>query len=87
MVLGHTKDCPGCRTMFQGGTRQAHTLECRERLRYLKKDEDKVLRTREKRKKYEERMEEETRRVGDEAATEGGAEGGKEREKERRRAT
>ena len=26
---GHTKDCPGCRTVFQGGTRQAHTLECR----------------------------------------------------------
>ena len=22
---GHTKGCPGCRTMFQGGTRQAHT--------------------------------------------------------------
>ena len=35
------------------------------------KDEDKVLRTREKRQEYEERMEEETRRVGDEEATEG----------------
>ena len=62
-AVGHTKDCPCCRTMFQGGTRQAHTLECRERFRYLMKDEGKVLRTREKRKKYEERMEEETRRL------------------------
>ena len=60
---GHTKDCPGCRTMFQGGTRQAHTLECRERFRHLMKDEEKVLRTREKRKEYEEKMEEETRRL------------------------
>ena len=50
-ALGHTKDFPGCRTMFLGGTRQAHTLECRERLRYLMKDEDKDLWTREKRKK------------------------------------
>ena len=23
-AYGHTKGCPGCRTMFQGGTRQAH---------------------------------------------------------------
>ena len=60
---GHTKDCPGCRTMLQGGTRQAHTLECRERFRHLMKDEEKVLPTREKRKEYEERMEEETRRL------------------------
>ena len=60
---GHTKDCPGCRTMFQGGTRQAHTLECRERFQHLIKDEEKVLRTREKRKEYEEKMEEETRRL------------------------
>ena len=60
---GHTKDCPGCRTMFQGGTRQAHILECRERFRHLMKDEQKVLRTREKRKEYGEKMEEETRRL------------------------
>ena len=30
-AYGHTKGCPGCRTMFQGGTRQAHTTECREK--------------------------------------------------------
>ena len=59
---GHSKDCPGCRTMFQGGTRQAHTLECRERFPHLMKDEENVLRTREKRKEYEEKMEEEKRK-------------------------
>ena len=59
---GHTKGCPGCRTMFLGGTRQAHTAECRERFRMLMKDEEKVARTREKRKEFEERMEEEAKR-------------------------
>ena len=58
-AYGHTKDCLGCRTMFQGGTRQAHTTECRERFRNLMKDEDKVVKTLEKRKGYEEKMEEE----------------------------
>ena len=55
---GHTRGCPGCRTMFQGGTRQAHTAECRERFRGLMRDEEKVKRTQEKRKEYEEKMEE-----------------------------
>ena len=59
---GHTKGCPGCRTMFQGGTRQAHTAECRERFRRLMKDEERVVRMQEKRKEYTERMEEEIRR-------------------------
>ena len=62
-AYGHTKGCPGCRTMFQGGTRQAHTTECREMFRDLMKDEDKVVKTLEKRKEYEEKMEEETRRM------------------------
>ena len=62
-AYGHIKGCPGCRTMFQGGTRQAHTTECRERFRDLMKDEDKVVKTLEKRKEYEEKMEEETRRM------------------------
>ena len=48
-AYGHTKGCPGCITMFQGGTRQAHTTECRERFRDLMKDEDKVVKTVEKR--------------------------------------
>ena len=39
-TCGHTKGCPGCRTMLQGGTRQAHTTECREGFRDLIKDED-----------------------------------------------
>ena len=55
---GHTRGCPGCKTMIQGGTRQAHTAECRERFRKLMRDEEKVRRTQEKRKEYEERMEE-----------------------------
>ena len=59
---GHTKGCPGCRTMFQGGTRQAHTAECRERFRGLMKDEEKVVRTEAKRKEYEEKVEEEAKR-------------------------
>ena len=54
---GHTRGCPGCKTMIQGGTRQAHTAECRERFRKLMRDEEKVRRTQEKRKEYEERME------------------------------
>ena len=62
-AYGHTKGCPGCRTMCQGGTRQAHTTECRERFRDLIKDEDKVVKTLEKRKEYEEKMEVETRRM------------------------
>ena len=53
---GHTRGCPGCRTMIQGGTRQAHTAECRERFRELMKDDEKVRRTQEKRKDYEDRM-------------------------------
>ena len=59
---GHTKGCPGCRTLFQGGTRQAHSAECRERFRNLMKDEDRVARMEAKRKEYEERMEEEAQR-------------------------
>ena len=43
-ACGQAKGCPGC------GTRQAHTTECRERFRALMKDEDKVVRTLEKRK-------------------------------------
>ena len=42
--------------MIQGGTRQAHTVECRERFRELMLNEGKVQKTREKRKDYEERM-------------------------------
>ena len=53
---GHTRECPGCRTMIKGGSRQAHTAECRERFRGLMKDEEKVRRTHEKRKGFEERM-------------------------------
>ena len=42
--------------MVQGGTRQAHTAECRERFRTLLQEEGKVQKTHEKRKLYEERM-------------------------------
>ena len=56
--FGHTRGCAGCRTMVQGGTRQAHTTECRERFRRLMQDEGKVQKTQEKRKDYEERMSE-----------------------------
>ena len=59
---GHTKGCPGCRTMFQGGTRQNHSAECRERFRALLKDEERVRKMVEKRKDYEEKMEEEAQR-------------------------
>jgi hypothetical protein len=47
---GHTRGCPGCKTLIQGGPRQNHTAECRERIRSLMKDDEKVVRTREKRK-------------------------------------
>ena len=33
-AYGHINGCPGCRTVFQGGTRQAYTTECRERFRH-----------------------------------------------------
>ena len=59
---GHTRGCPGCRTMIKGEIRQAHTAECRERFRGLMKDEEKVKRTQEKRKEFEERMEEKEQR-------------------------
>ena len=59
---GHTKGCPGCRTMFQGGTRQAHTMECRERFRNLMKDEERVAKMETKRKEYEEKMEGEAKK-------------------------
>ena len=59
---GHTRGCAGCRTMFQGGTRQSHSAECRERFRELLKDEEKVKRTEEKRKDYEQKMEEKEQR-------------------------
>ena len=38
---GQTKDRSFCRTMFLGDTRQAHTLENRERFRHLMKDDEK----------------------------------------------
>ena len=53
---GHTRGCAGCRTMIQGGTRQAHTTECRERFRRVMQDDGKVQKMHEKRKEYEERM-------------------------------
>ena len=62
-VHGHIKDCSGYRAMFHGGTRQAHTVERRERFRDLMKDEDEVVRTGKKRKEFVEKMEEETRRL------------------------
>ena len=49
--------------MFQGGTRQAHTTECRERFRDLMKDEDKVVKTLEKRMEYEEKWRRRPRRM------------------------
>ena len=62
---GHTKGCAGCRTLIQGGTRQAHTVECREGFRKLLQGEAKVQKTHEKRKDYEERMaEKECRKEG-----------------------
>ena len=59
---GHTKGCAGCRTMFQGGTRQNHSAQCRERFRALLKDEARVQRMEEKRKDYEDRAAEEAQR-------------------------
>ena len=60
---GITKGCAGCRTMFQGGTRQNHSAECRERFRGLLKDENRVQRMEVKRKEFEDRAaEEELRR-------------------------
>ena len=53
---GHTRGCAGCQTLIQGGTRQAHSAECRERFRRLMHDDEKVKRTQEKRKDYEDRM-------------------------------
>ena len=76
-AYGHTKGCPGCRTMFQGGTRQAHTTECRERFRDLMKDEDKVVKTLERGKDGGGDQED-----GDEEAKKGREEGGEKRTEE-----
>ena len=62
---GHTKDCAGCRAMFQGGTRQNHSAECRERFRGLLGGDDRVKRMAEKRKDYEDRLEDENQRQAD----------------------
>ena len=59
---GHTKGCAGCRTMFQGGTRQNHSAECRTRFRELLQGEGRVMRMEAKRKEYEEKMEEKEER-------------------------
>ena len=59
---GVTKDCAGCRTMFHGGTRQNHSVECRERFRELLKGEGRVRRMQEKRKEFEEKAAEEEQR-------------------------
>ena len=53
---GQTKGCAGCRTMIDGGNRQAHSSECRERFRRLMQGDEKVQRTQERRDEYEERI-------------------------------
>ena len=50
---GYTRNCAGCLSIVKGMTRQAHGEDCRNRFRELMKDEEKVLRTSEKRKEYE----------------------------------
>ena len=56
-MLKHTDTPRAAKVAEPCGTRQPHTTECRERFRDLK-DEDKVVRTLEKRKESEEKMEE-----------------------------
>ena len=59
---GRTKGCAGCRTMFQGGTQQNHSEECRKRMEALMAGEERVAKAQEKRKVYAERMEAEEKR-------------------------
>ena len=66
---GQTKGCAGCRTMIDGGNRQAHSSECRERFRRLMQGDEKVQRMQERRDAYAERIaERELRRRGKEDA-------------------
>lgn len=51
---GITKDCAGCRTMFDGGTRQNHSAECRSRFRQLLGGEERVQRMENKRREFDE---------------------------------
>ena len=53
---GHTKDCRGCETLIRGGARQPHNEQCRGRFRELLKDDEKVVRTAEKRTEYENKL-------------------------------
>ena len=59
---GVTRGCAGCRTMFQGGTRQNHSSECRERFRTLLQEQDRVQRMADKRKQFEDKAAEDEQR-------------------------
>ena len=66
---GYSQDCPGCKSLFRGTTRQAHNTACRRRFEWEAANDPKVRRAIEKQNEFlaktleeEEEEEEEERR-------------------------
>ena len=55
--LGYSRSCGGCSSWFKGRSRQPHTEDCRERFRKLLADEARVQYAAEKRREFDEKME------------------------------
>ena len=70
--LGYGRDCGGCSSWFKGRARQPHTQECRERFRKLMAEEARVQYAAEKRREFDEKMEDKARKK---LARKGGTEG------------
>ena len=60
--LGFSRGCGGCSSWFKGRSRQPHTEEFRERFRKLLADEARVKYAAEKRREFDDKMEEKARK-------------------------
>ena len=60
--LGYSRSCGGCSSWFKGRARQPHTEVCRERFRKLLADEARVQYAAQKRREFDENMEDKGRK-------------------------
>ena len=67
--LGYSCGCGGCCSWFKGRARQPHTQECRERFRKLMAEEAWVQYAAEKRREFDEKMEDKARKPSCRATT------------------
>jgi len=58
---GFTSKCPGCTSLIKRAARQAHTIECRERMKIAMADEPKVKDAREREMNFHEKVYEDMR--------------------------